>query len=279
MAGITCSACGSEWPDGFAFCGRCGAGLRPAATIPPPPADSPPPAAAIPPPPSGPAPVVAAAARTVRLLTLRGVTRDQPLFDVPMGRCSLGSAADLSLGPDPNLDAVHVVFERGSETLDVVAIPGRGGAFRRVRGTVMVRSGEVVFAGEQYLLVRSGESLTQQPAAAPGAATEAFGTPLPPPTLHVTQLLAGGLPGRVASTDREQLTIGRDHADMSFPQDRYMSGKHLRLQVAGPDQVQVVDAGSLNGTFVRMQRLPVRLAQGDEILVGGTLLRVDFELP
>ena len=93
--------------------------------------------------------------------------------------------------------------------------------------------------------------------------------------LHVTQLLAGGLPGRVASTDREQVTIGREGCDLSFPQDRFLSGRHLRLELAEQELIQVVDIGSLNGTFVRVQTLPVRLRHGEELLAGSTLLRLE----
>ena len=98
--------------------------------------------------------------------------------------------------------------------------------------------------------------------------------PLPPPRLHVTQLLAGGLAGRVVSTDRDVLTVGREGCDMSFPQDRFMSGRHLRIE-SSAGNLQVLDVGSLNGTFARVTQMPQRLAKGDELLVGSMLFRLD----
>ena len=103
---------------------------------------------------------------------------------------------------------------------------------------------------------------------------ETFGTPLPPPLLHVTQLLAGGLPGRVASTDRPSLSIGRENCDLSFPQDRFMSGRHVRIEREA-DALSVIDVGSLNGTFAPVTRTPVALEIGDEVMVGNVLFRID----
>jgi pSer/pThr/pTyr-binding forkhead associated (FHA) protein len=96
--------------------------------------------------------------------------------------------------------------------------------------------------------------------------------------LHVTQLLGRGLPGRVFSTDRDVVSIGREGADLSFPHDRFMSGRHARIEIGHGGLLQVIDSGSLNGTFVRVQRLPHRLQTGDEILCGSMLFRVEIEL-
>lgn len=271
MPNVTCAKCGTSWPQAYQFCGRCGGPLH---------ADNFAPvtdAAHIPPPPRGPAPQEPLATASIRLSVLRGAVSEGATVEVPLGVSALGKQAEMSFPNDPLLAARHVVFDRSPETIDIIGIPGEAGVFRRLREPTLVRSGEVIFAGEQYLLVRSAESIPSEPPPPGELPPENFGTPLPPPRLHVTQLLAGGLPGRVTSTDRDQLTIGREGADMSFPQDRFMSGRHLRLEVAPTGHVQVVDSGSLNGTFVRIKRLPQRLHGGDEILCGTLLFRLDVE--
>ena len=273
MANITCPRCATAWPQAYQFCGRCGGPLHPEAASP---AAAPP---GIPPPPSGPAPQEPLPLRRTQLVVLRGAVTEGTAFPLPPGISSLGRQGDLAFPDDPLLASPHAVFDRSPETLDIASIPGASGLFRRLREPTLVRSGDVVFAGEQYLLVRVGDQVPAEPTPPGQPPPENFGTPLPPPRLHVTQLLVGGLPGRVVSTDREMLTVGRENADLSFPQDRFMSSKHLRFEVASSGHVQVIDGGSLNGTFVRVTRLPTRLHRGDEILVGSVLFRVDIDEP
>jgi len=271
MPNITCARCATSWPQAYQFCGRCGGPLH-AANLAPVVAVS-----SIPPPPVGPAPQTPLPVVRIRLIVLRGPAVEGSAIDIPVGVSAVGRQGEIAFPGDPQLAARHVVFDRSPETLDITGIPGPSGVFRRLREPTLVRSGDVVFAGEQYLIVRSRDHIPHDPPPPGDIPPETFGTPLPPPRLHVTQLLAGGLPGRVVSTDRDVLAVGREGADLSFPQDRFMSGKHMRVEATTTGHVQIVDVGSLNGTFVRVNRLPARLHKGDEILVGTLLFRIDMD--
>ena len=211
----------------------------------------------------------------MRLVVLRGAVAEGTGMQVTPGSHVIGRTGDLAFPGDPLISARHVVLERAADGIDITDVPGQGGCFRRIREPTMVRSGDVIFAGEQYLLLRNGEDVPFESVAGTDLPPETFGTPLPNPRLHVTQLLAGGLPGRVVSTDREFITVGREGCDLSFPQDRFMSGRHLRIETAADGQIHVVDVGSLNGTFVRAADFPVRLGKSDEMLVGSLLFRID----
>jgi hypothetical protein len=212
--------------------------------------------------------------RPVRLVPVRAAGVDATAVELKSGDNVLGRAGDLAFPTDPLMSHHHAVLSKTDDGLEVTGIPGVSGLFRRIREPSLVPSGETVFAGEQYLLVRLGADVPCEQPQTDDLPAEVFGTPLPLPKLHVTQLLAGGLPGRVTSTDREHVTVGREGCDLSFPQDRYLSGRHLRFELA-EGQIRVVDVGSRNGTFVRLGQLPVRLGHGDELLAGSTLLRVD----
>ena len=214
-------------------------------------------------------------ASIVRFVVLRGPVLEGTAFELPEGRASIGRAGELAMSADTLMAPRHAVVDRFGEQVRIDEITGPGGCFLRIREPTPVQSGEVIFAGEQYLLVRSAEDIPTEPASA-YAPPETFGTPLPPPRLHVTQLLAGGLPGRVVSTDRELLTVGREGCDMSFPQDRFMSGRHLRIDLLPGDALKLTDVGSLNGTFIRIGDTPLQLRRGDEILIGSTLLRLEI---
>lgn len=272
MPNINCPRCGTSWPQAYQFCGRCGGPLHAANLAPAVPVS------AIPPPPSGPAPLEPLPQARIRLVVLRGAVAEGATFEVPAGVSTVGQEGELAFAGDPQLAPRHMLVDRSPETLDIVGIPGPSGVFRRLREPTLVRSGDVVFAGEQYLLVRSGEHVpVEEPAPSADLPPETFGTPLPPQRLCITQLLTGGVPGRVVSTDKELLSVGREGADLSFPQDRFMSGRHMRVEASPTGHLQITDVGSLNGTFVRVNRLPARLHRGDEILVGSLLFRVEID--
>ena len=215
-------------------------------------------------------------ATVVRLVVLRGPVVEGTAFDLPEGRVTIGRAGDLAMSADALMAPRHVALERFGDHVQLTDVLGPGGCFLRIREPATVLSGEVVFAGEQYLMIRTGQDVPSDPVGA-YAPPETFGTPLPAPQMHVTQLLAGGLPGRVVSTDRDVLTVGREGCDLSFPQDRFMSGRHLRLDMRPDGHLQLQDVGSLNGTFVRVTDLPQTLQKGDELLVGSTLLRLEIK--
>lgn len=277
MSQTPCSRCGAAWPDGFQFCGRCGNALQAAPASPAPLSGG-----FVPPPPAGPAPVAetvpppSAQRYVVRLVVLRGAVAEGTGYELKPGRTVVGRSGDVAFTADTLMSPQHAVFQRQGDQLDLTEVPGQGGVFRRLREPVQVASGAIVFAGEQYLLLRTGEDVPVEQPEGLELPAETFGTPLPPPRLHVTQLLAGGLPGRVVSTDRDVLTVGREGCDLSFPQDRFMSGRHLRIQLSATGEIEVVDVGSLNGTFGRVGALPARLGKTDELLIGSMLFRVDI---
>ena len=188
----------------------------------------------------------------------------------------LGRNGDVSFRNDASIDPKHLVLRCSNNHVEIAEVPGKSGGYRRIRKTIEVNAGDVIFAGEQYLVIDDGNRTRESVAAAEtDAPEETFGTPLPPPQLHVTQLLANGLPGRVASTDKTTLTIGREGSDLSFPHDRFMSGRHLRIDNES-GALKVTDVGSLNGTFSRVVDVPQRLAVGDEVMIGSVLFRIDY---
>ena len=272
MSTRPCPSCANPVPADFGFCGHCGANMR-AAEPPPPP----------PPPPASPAPVATGSSRTprsqstgVQLVILRGPMPEGSTYDLRFGRNTVGRSSEIAFAADTSLDPEHLVLGCEGGHVDIVEVPGEGGAFRRIRAPASVASGDLVFAGEQYLVLRVGEHAPRESVdSSQGVPEETFGTPLPPPHLHVTQLLGRGLPGRVASTDKTSLSIGRENSDLSFPQDRFMSGRHVRVENQD-GEIQVTDVGSLNGTFARVTEVPLRLSAGDEIMIGAVLFRVDF---
>lgn len=68
--------------------------------------------------------------------------------------------------------------------------------------------------------------------------------------------------------DQPEVTIGRDPESDIFLNDVTVSRSHALLRIDGGD-VMIVDAGSLNGTYVNNEIVDeARLASGDSVQIG-----------
>ena len=93
---------------------------------------------------------------------------------------------------------------------------------------------------------------------------------------RVVQQLAGGGEGRIVSAQGAALTMGREGNTLNFPNDRFISGRHARLDAASDTHhVILTDTGSRNGTFIRTKGA-LELFHGDYLFVGQQLLRVEI---
>jgi pSer/pThr/pTyr-binding forkhead associated (FHA) protein len=88
-------------------------------------------------------------------------------------------------------------------------------------------------------------------------------------------MLHGGHLGLSSTTSNDELTIGGEGSTVAFSSDAHLSAQHARVFRAPNGTYMIEDAGSTNGTFVRV-RGEAPLADGDLLFVGSTLLRVDF---
>jgi hypothetical protein len=128
--------------------------------------------------------------------------------------------------------------------------------------------GDELRVGRQLLRL---EPLPRPPAG--GAGARPWGSRDAGATLRLSQLLEGGGTGEVFPLRPGENLLGREAGDVTFPSDRYVSARHARLEVSA-ETVLVTDAGSSNGTFVRIAG-PIELGPGDQLLVGGQLFRVE----
>jgi pSer/pThr/pTyr-binding forkhead associated (FHA) protein len=71
----------------------------------------------------------------------------------------------------------------------------------------------------------------------------------------------------------EQMTIGRTHGDLLFPEDPFLSPMHVRLQRTGKG-LALFDAGSTNGVYLRI-RGSAPVYPGDSFMIGHQLLRLE----
>ncbi|MEO8295377.1 MAG: FHA domain-containing protein, partial [Gemmatimonadota bacterium] len=94
---------------------------------------------------------------------------------------------------------------------------------------------------------------------------------LAPVTVMLTLLDRGGNTLHQYPLSRPVTSLGRLGADLTFPDDPYLSPLHAQIVNAG-GQVRVRDLGSRNGTWLFVDQ-PHRLTDADCVLIGGQMFR------
>jgi pSer/pThr/pTyr-binding forkhead associated (FHA) protein len=278
-AGAVCRGCGAKLSPGFRFCGHCG---RPVEVPPGPPAT---PQARAPAHLGGTAmagdPIAAAPSRLAATPRqpaepagprLSMVRYDGVVGQVfPLGRetVTCGRQSGEVLFPeDLTVSPRHCAFTLRDGRVRVEDLGSVSGTFLRLRAPRPVQPGDEIRVGRQLLRL---EPLPRQ---APPGEVVPWGSPDPGYRLRLAQLLEGGGVGEIFPLRGGENVVGRETGQATFPSDRYVSGRHARLDV-GEGSVTLADLGSSNGTFVKISGA-VELAAGDQVLVGLQLLRLEI---
>jgi len=287
----SCPACGEPLQPSFRFCGQCGQPVGaprpapPAATGPtgtgfhatvsppraPPPTQAHPRAAAPAHPPraaSAPAAPGVHPRGALRLAAVRHDGLPGTVFPLPEGETVCGRAEGaLRLADDATVSPRHARFTLRGGRLNVEDQGSVNGTYLRIQAPRRLGVGEELRIGRQLL------RLEPLPPAPEERGVRPWGAPDPGYRMRLAQLLEGGGVGEVFPLHEGENTVGRDAGEVTFPGDRYVSARHARVDVFG-GSVTLTDVGSSNGTFVRIAGT-TPLEPGDQLLVGGQLLRVE----
>ena len=259
----TCSRCGAKLPGSFRFCGNCG---QPADAAPPRPATHPssPRIPAAPPPEAAPS-----SAAPPRLVLIRhdGQPGAAHMLDREVTVCGRRDG-DLVLPEDGSVSPRHAAITVREGRIRVEDLGSSSGTFLRLRTPRSITFGDEIRLGRQLL------RLEPMPRPSVSAATGTpWGSPDPGYRARLIQLLEGGGTGEVVPLRAGASTVGRETGEVAFPADRYVSGRHARIDV-GESAVTLTDLGSSNGTFLRVNG-PTDIGPGDQVLLGMQLLRVE----
>jgi predicted component of type VI protein secretion system len=145
---------------------------------------------------------------------------------------------------------------------------GGNGVFLRLIGRTELRHGDMFRVGQELLAF---EELPEPEPAADGS--ERMGSPNPGYWGRVSLLVEPGWASAAYPIAEAGLGIGREHGDVTFPNDGYVSGRHCRI-AADDSGIWLEDLGSSNGTYVRVRDGQV-LAPGTHVQIGMQLFRVD----
>lgn len=183
------------------------------------------------------------------------------------------STGGLRFPDDPFLSPRHCRFSFMGGRLLLEDLGSLNGIFRKVRGDMDLTFGDELRIGRQ--LLRLEPCKRPQLGDSPGPLS--WGSPHPGHGALLQQLLLGGSIGDVFPLRPGENRIGRDEGEITFPGDRFVSGRHALLSVEEPS-IRIRDLGSSNGTFIRI-RGAVALQDGDFLLLGNQILRVDLGTP
>jgi pSer/pThr/pTyr-binding forkhead associated (FHA) protein len=209
-----------------------------------------------------------------RLVVIKGEGGDGATYHLRGTTTTIGrSAAEITFSEDPFLSPEHAKFSSQNGRLFVQDVGSANGVFLRIKKPTPLGDGAHLLVGEQLL------RLVHRPFGdgAPNAdGTYFYGSPRPMGEFQVIQHLAGGGEGRTVTADGASLSLGREGNTMNFPDDRFISGHHARLDASSDgDHVILTDTGSRNGTFIRLTGAQ-ELFHGDYLFVGQQLLRVEI---
>jgi len=258
-----CPHCNAKMPAAFRFCGHCG---RPVEPPPQGPARGASPPAAVAPEPSPP-PVLDAPPPRLVLVRHDGLPGQTYNLTREVTICGR-KEGDILLPDDGSVSPRHASWTVREGHLRLEDLGSASGSFVRLRAPRSITFGDEIRMGRQLLRL---EPLPRE-APAPGE-PRPWGSPDPGLRMRLVQLLEGGGTGEVYPLRLGANSVGRETGDLTFPSDRYVSGRHARIDVS-ETTVTLTDLGSSNGTFLRATG-PTDLVPGDQVLLGMQLLRVE----
>jgi pSer/pThr/pTyr-binding forkhead associated (FHA) protein len=208
-----------------------------------------------------------------RLVQLNGDGSDGTVHEVGAGLVDIGRSSGHLLFDDPFLASRHARIASTAEGHLLTPLERRNGVFRRLRGPARVVAGDKILIGTQLLMFEVPPELERSAGARTENGIVVFGSRTRIPWGRLLQLTLAGVPRDVYHLDRHEILLGRDQADLAFPDDELVSSMHARLTFHG-SSVTLEDLSSLNGTFLSL-REPHVLAPGDVIRLGNEVLRFE----
>jgi len=259
-----CPACGEEVLASVKFCGQCGSpiGRPPTRMIPSLSTETPAPSTS------------SASGQNARLVLLRGGGRAGSTWALREHVNSAGRLVGaLLFSNDPFMSPLHATFYYRNNRLYVRDERSRNGVFIRLRRPEEVRDGDRLCIGRQLLLLDSRDAWQQRVMETRDKEeTQLLASPAGTESIVIVRVFSGG-DFEVHRRHQRVVSLGRSDCDVNFPEDDYLSQRHARVLQSGNYTV-VEDLGSSNGTFLAVRR-DQALEHGDEIMIGGQVLRVE----
>ena len=247
-----CSRCGAQLDANWSFCMHCGAPVEDAD--------------------AGTDAMHGDGEKKFKLVLIRGDGGQTASYALGGTEHTAGRDEGIILFPDDDtVSPAHANFFYKDGRLLVKDLNSVNGTFFKVTTPLQLRQEDRFIAGEQLMFVEEGATVEPQ---ADGEGSYFAGTPITSWYFKLVQVLKGGRPGSVHCARKTKVFIGREKADFSFPDDKFMSHKHCMVEYRDGG-IWLSDIGSRNGTYMRLRTDEERvLNEGDYLFLGRQLIKV-----
>jgi predicted component of type VI protein secretion system len=169
---------------------------------------------------------------------------------------------------DAYLNRRHAVLQPADDGLHLEDLGGLNGIFMKLVGRVELQGGDHFRVGQELLRY---DDLPEPTPTHDG--TERMGSPNPGYWGRISVLVDPDKASAAYPIAGDGLSIGREHGDVVFPHDGYVSGEHCKI-IGDDNGVFLEDLGSSNGTYMRVRSGHI-VTYGSMILIGQKLFRVE----
>jgi pSer/pThr/pTyr-binding forkhead associated (FHA) protein len=208
-----------------------------------------------------------------RLVVVNNDGSDRTVYSLGGEQVDIGRVEGDLLFDDPYLAPRHARIEVSNGAFTLFDLETRNGVFRRLRGATDLVPGDTLLMGRQVLQFEAVAPSENELGAAVTDGIALLGTPVPAAWGRLRLLALTGLTQDVFHLSRGEIVVGREHGNVIFSDDEFMSRRHAKLTSSG-GRTTIEDLGTANGTFVRV-RGPYKLATGDQLRLGNVLLRFE----
>lgn len=180
------------------------------------------------------------------------------------------------LRDDPYLSHRHARIERRGDSFVLIDLRSVNGIYLRLREPTQLADGDMILIGQQVLRFELLSDAERQVGPAMQHGVMVFGTPEAPRVARLVQYTTEGLERDVYYLYRDETVMGREQADLVFPDDPFLSRRHAAISMSRDYKRFVLrDLGSSNGSALRA-RGEVVLQVGDQFRLGRHLFRFDL---
>jgi pSer/pThr/pTyr-binding forkhead associated (FHA) protein len=208
-----------------------------------------------------------------RLVVVNNDGSDRAVYSLGGEQVDIGRVEGDLLFDDPYLAPRHARIEITGGAFTLFDLETRNGVFRRLRAATDLVPGDTLLMGRQVLQFEAVAKSENELGAAVSDGIALLGTPVPPAWGRLRLLALTGLTQDVFHLSRGEIVVGREHGNVVFSDDEFMSRRHAKLTSSG-GRTTIEDLGTANGTFVRV-RGPYKLTAGDQLRMGNVLLRFE----
>ncbi len=258
---VGCVNCGADVPSNFRFCHVCGHDLHAEPVV----GEAPEERFSAPAIASAPEPAAA------RLVLIQPDGSEGESFILGDGFTLIGRSTGGMFASDAYLSPEHAEFRFEDDQLVVRDMESLNGVYIRIDPDVPIElfDGSIFRIGQEILRFEAPSA--PEP---PADGTQYLGSPHDGFVGRVCLVVGRQTTGNCFPVPDRGIHLGRERGDVTFPEDGYVSGLHCRIH-AEVGHVFLTDAGSSNGTFVRVHNESF-VPRGTFVLIGQQLFRADY---